>query len=940
MNSTLTKKASALVLNLTRVSSLRSLVVMLAGAIAAIACAWSASDDHSVRFNYNRTGRAFYRLPPLPLMYDVRAGKEFSTKQVEDFEYDEANYLDVSDANRPPTLNKQADEVWDRAMKAIYSDNFSETRTLLEKFLTLTHYPTDNDEETRQTRRNTAVDMLDAITAIDKGSKVYLVEIYLDERHAFDGAPATLGGDDALKQSRWDRNLQDNYTYLEGAELYKAGDKENALLTFESLVVNYPRSEKVEAAAYMVAKLKMESSFAFGNLKCGIEGKRRWEDKPIDAEEIEPKEKCQDDAWRAGIESFQNLIRRYPNGRYVDDARGWLAYLYRRGGERAKALAEYYRLLGHPTDLAVRLEAKKSLEMIGHEYDDATLDEVEKLIADDSNAAMAYAYHRIYNQAIDYTYEKRNDYCCWGEDKGLQEVAEDERVDKAVKGGRHELERVTQFATAMLKRYRQARVSGGFLLRIAEANLELQKFYEALTFAKSALSSGVDGDLRAQALWVKGSAEHQRKEFVASKKTFDQLIAEFPKSKYVEGSRRLLAMVAEDRGDLESALEIYIALKYESDVAYFIDVLMPTGRLAKFVENHKNIPQYNQFLYSVGIRYMREKRWTEAREILRRVQTERGVDAYLQADKNATWYFAKEPDYAEYASTFVKTSWVMQDLKTIDIFEHYEQAVEAAQGDEAKAEAMYQQASAFFEADDLVFYNPAAWKGRHAESLAELQFSDHERFSTESQLIFEHLQMHDPWARSIPIYEEIVSRFPQTKVARDAMYSAAVAHERLSERISPWTAIYERGLFAGPRKINYADVKSTYPDYQLPRGTYGWKPSTRTVNGGPGWEPAPKPVPRETREHKAKRLLHEFTDYLSAKITTVLLPNIESKVDSGITWYGSIIEAAIYGVLSAIGVWTLVLVGIGLHSERLRAQLLPEAKEPANADSHVDRFLE
>jgi hypothetical protein len=171
MNSTLTKKASALVLNLTRVSSLRSLVVMLAGAIAAIACAWSASDDHSVRFNYNRTGRAFYRLPPLPLMYDVRAGKEFSTKQVEDFEYDEANYLDVSDANRPPTLNKQADEVWDRAMKAIYSDNFSETRTLLEKFLTLTHYPTDNDEETRQTRRNTAVDMLDAITAIDKGSK-------------------------------------------------------------------------------------------------------------------------------------------------------------------------------------------------------------------------------------------------------------------------------------------------------------------------------------------------------------------------------------------------------------------------------------------------------------------------------------------------------------------------------------------------------------------------------------------------------------------------------------------------------------------------------------------------------------------------------------------------------------------------------------------------
>ena len=87
----------------------------------------------------------------------------------------------------------------------------------------------------------------------------------------------------------------------------------------------------------------------------------------VDPAKIEPTEKCQDDSWRDAVKAFQEVMRIAPNGRYINDARGWLVYLYRRGGERARALAEYYRLLGHPTDWDARLEAKKSLQVIGHE---------------------------------------------------------------------------------------------------------------------------------------------------------------------------------------------------------------------------------------------------------------------------------------------------------------------------------------------------------------------------------------------------------------------------------------------------------------------------------------------------------------------------------------------------------------------------------------------
>jgi len=98
-------------------------------------------------------------------------------------------------------------------------------------------------------------------------------------------------------------------------------------------------------------------------------------------------------------------MEKYRHCRYFDDSRGWLAFLYRRGGERAKALAEYYRMLGNSTNRSARLEAKKSLQIIGHKFDDATLDQVEQLIAGDVDASMAYAYHRIYNYAIDLTYQ-------------------------------------------------------------------------------------------------------------------------------------------------------------------------------------------------------------------------------------------------------------------------------------------------------------------------------------------------------------------------------------------------------------------------------------------------------------------------------------------------------------------------------------------------------
>jgi TolA-binding protein len=849
-------------------------VTLVAGVITAIACGWSSFDDHSVRFNYERTGRGFYRLPPLPIVVDPSTGKELSTRQLEQFDYglNESDTADGAPEKDNPDQPTAPEEVWTLANSAVEKDELSDAGTLLRKYLDMTSLPTPGygvgSSQDFYEYRNSAYDMLDALSALQQGSSRKSVKAFLEARGEVTNSVLTEEEfDEVLKKAIPDSNLSDNWAYLLCAQLAKSKDQIGALKAFQKHAVDFPASEKQEAVLFMIARLTMRQSYSSTAKGCYIE-------KPTDVEEsnyrqtdrvaIEPKEKCQDESWHTAIKAFRQLIKKYPHGRYVNDARGWIANLYLNGEETAPALAEYYRLLGS-TDLAVRLQAKKSLQILGHEYDDDTLDKVEALIADEPDAALAYAYHRIYNHAIDFTYVEFEDWCCSGKDRWSEIEKERERVKKENDKGRHELERIAKFATAMVKRHGRPRVSADFLLRVAQAQLELQNFKDALSLADQTLRVGVTKDSRAQALWVKGSSEHRQKKLAKARTTFSQLIKEFPDHKLTEGARRLLAITAEDQDDLETALDLYFALEYEQDVAYFVDVLMPIDRLAKYVAQRTESEHHNTLLYSLGLRYMREKRWNEARATLVRLSTEKGRDDYLENERDKTWFFPKEVGYAygEPRITYIKTSWVVQDLKTIDIIEYHEKAVEEAVGDEAKAEAMYQLASAYFEADDLTFYNPAMWDGSRGGSLSGLLFSRHERLPNESRVIFEHLEEHDPWARAIPIYIEVADRFPQTKAARDALYSAAVAHQRLAERNGPWGVFYTRGLFAGPRNLTYADVRNIYPRYQLPRGTYGWEPSTRTVNGGPGWAAPPKPLPRLTRTERAWRKLGGWYDAYS-----------------------------------------------------------------------------
>lgn len=817
--------------------------------VTVVGCGWVGT-ERSVRFNPFRTELEFGRLPPLPRGADSSTITRVSVDDTNNEAGEAASGLAEQYAEAPA-------ELWREAEDAERQGDLSEARRLLRKYLQRTAIARDSYTEDRQERRNSAIDRLDALTALDRGADIYVVADYLHARQAYDLKQATVEVRQLLDAVSPTPHLQDNVAYLGAALCYRENQLDRAARSFRLLAARYPQSEKREAALFMTAVATMKRSRNFTGASGDLVHLRasRAEANSPAAVDLPARAGVGDEAWYTARAAFSRLLREYPRGRYAKDARGWLAHLALRGGDRVGALVEYYRLLGDVEDQNWRIEAVFSLTMVRHHASSGEMQRVEAELADEPAAALAYAYHNLYNYAIDpgchFEY-----FALSGSERAWEA--------KQLAIGHTERRRIVVFATRLMRHHPRTNIGNDFTLRVAEANLELGETSAALGFAQRVLAANVQGQRRAEALWVKGVAEHRLGKHTAARSTLTTLIAADAGGRLTEGARRLLAMAAEDAGDLGGALEQYIELDYIHDAAYLMDVLMTPEQLAAFIaaftESHPASPKRDELLYALGVRYLRAGRWADARAAYARVRIARrsGLTRYADAadcdDPYPNRYGCREPKTYSHQPG-VNVEWIMRDLQTVADLERLEQRVKLARGDEAKAEALYQQASYLYEGSTLLFYNVATWRGSRYMSLSDLHHGRRYRAPNEAQILWQYMQKHESVTRALEVYLRIVRWYPQTRAARDALYTAAVCHERLANYNDYWRDIYKMGLHAGSSLVTYQDVRARYPDYQLPRGTTGWEPSTRTVNGGPGWSPQSKPKPQLTWQARVKRKL-------------------------------------------------------------------------------------
>jgi len=755
----------------------------------------------SVRFR-GTPWRDYGVLPPMPKLLSTKT-KEMRPAALDDDRDDQP-------ANEWSRFVERIERVWTETGTARSRGDLRGLRRPLQEYISLT----DNSRETAfyvygvqdvQQRRNSAIDQLDALTALDHGSSAAAVRKYLEARAVYDADPASEKLKAALDAITSEGNLRDNAAYLRAAMLLRAShDSENyeiAAKSFDALVRLYPKSEKREAAIFMSAVARMKQSKILDP---------QWDYDQT----LHPCPDCRDDPWRAARAGFERVMREYPRGRYFNDARGWLAFLSHKVGDWADALVEYYRLLGD-TNVSVRLEAASSLRMVRYRASESDIRKVEARLAGEPVAALAYAYHEIYNYSGTLP---SNPF-------GSAAVSPKKR---------NALERVTAFASRLMTRFPNAANGGRFALRAAMGNLELGNNPQASRLARRALALRVSGEDRAQALWVQAVADNQRGELAAARDSMKRFIAENPKHRLLERARIYLALVLEDMGDLAGALEQYLAIDYHVDVAYYIDVLMTPDQLKEFIARRATGKSGDELRYALGVRYLREGRLSEAREALSKVRT--NSQSRVPGSNEQGTGDSKE----DAGGDGIHAAWVKRDLKTIEDLERLEAAVVKAPGDEEKAEALYQLASYQFQEIPLLYHNPAAWQVNRYEALSDQDSAGRYRVANESQILWKHFQEYEPVAHALELYLEIAARYPTTRAAPDALYSAAVCHDRLASRKvewpeedSYWQKTYSAGRHAGSRLVTVNDVKAAYPGYHIPADSSGWEPATRTVNGGP-----------------------------------------------------------------------------------------------------------
>lgn len=863
-------------------------------ATVAPGCGWTPGSEHSVRF-YNGY-RDLDRLPPIAGFQHIAPNDRFWNES-------NADQYDDSDGDRANTI----DDLWTQAQQEREDGQLSKYRTLLGEYLASTEAPTWNDwqpPKDLQERRNSAVDQLDALKGLAIGARVEDIKAYLAARTAFDI-------DGTIEYRGAGPQIADNFAYLHAAELYADHEFEDARRQFAAIPSAYPGSEKRDAAQFMVGVCAMKQSLYYqpsGDCGCGFVGE---DDSAYD-----------DPNWVAAMKAFALYEREYPEGRFAPEARGWRAYLFRQANDDENALAIYYRMLASPTDRE-REEAVHSLGLIRRHTSAEHLRAVERRIENQPDIALAYAYFELENG-----FERLEDVNLYSDD---YEKAEDEAA-------RQNTERIAAFAERTALKYRRTPAGNALLVRAAIARYELGAHADAARLAKTALAGTLSTEERTRALWTLGCAEQELGALGDAASALERLLASNPAEPLAENTRRRLAMIAEDAGDLETALDYYLALDYQLDVAYFVDVLMPVDTLAHYVEAHPTHPRRDALLYALGVRHLRDGQLDLARAAYQQIHTVEPYEGRSTYDDYSNEFAtshpdAKDPFAVDWSIPGVRTRWVARDLATIEDLESFARRERAIRDPESKAEIRYQHASYLFEASDLAFYNPEAWRGVRTEALIGYALYDVVRQPNEDQTIWKHFRRHEPTAQSIDMFLSVADEFPDTQAARDALYSAAVADLRIRNYNAYWRWSYQAGRHAGVRPVDFGDVRAKYPTYQMPRGTWKWEPSTRTVNGGPGWDAPPKPEPSKPRWERGVDRIMTWTAPALAWVESGWTRAVAAwRFNTALQWFGLIM------CLCLLACFRAAASGARLSLDLASVGPTPRALLPASTGQPVRRL--
>ncbi len=355
-----------------------------------------------------------------------------------------------------------------------------------------------------------------------------------------------------------------------------------------------------------------------------------------------------------------------------------------------------------------------------------------------------------------------------------------------------------EFATSALQTMPQPPAS--LVAWIAQTNYNAGRYSSARALATRALALRPDIESKSRARYVLAGSLSRLGRHQEAIRQGNMLLTPATPGYLRQGIAEFLALEQERHGDPRRALELYIGMDYEGDIAYLADAKLTTSQLKTIIDRgfrypvgslrstplmaEPGNPDRNKSLrktlqYTLAMRYLRAEKYDLARAAFLRIPREERSN-WGMTPVARKYKFGDETHIG-----FDRAPSLRDPIDTVAKLQSMTRAIRQARTSDQRAQAIYEKAAFIYHESTLVFYSPSLWQGIRAMWL-EYLWNDHLANDHDRRALDRHRHEHESLAQSMRLCEMIIKEHPKSAVMPKALYTAAISAARLSNFSAGW----------------------------------------------------------------------------------------------------------------------------------------------------------
>jgi outer membrane protein assembly factor BamD (BamD/ComL family) len=500
---------------------------------------------------------------------------------------------------------------------------------------------------------------------------------------------------------------------------------------------------------------------------------------------------------------LQTLITGYPHSRFKASALGWKARIAFLQKDYRQAIGLYKIQLGCSLTHVQRYKALNSLAQC-----DGSLNRPDLVAAD---------WIRIFgiSQTLDeamYSASVVRPMLSRLSPTDSAKLAGDLKEDASLLAAYIQL-RLEMSRTNKKERTEVARIAKGcshvtpkLLARLAQVAYSDNEMADCRTFAsRAALGAAYGTEEWGISHYLLGSCAQRSGQFRNAVREYKLVASDGPKDYLAVGAREALALLYDRQGRPGESLDQLYWLRdwtqknkgsaeFTFDIAYMLDAKMTPKQIERYLATHPNNGHKWLLRYTIGLRYLRENKFTKAEQNLASIPNKVRLPMVHTAVDDASF----------------ETGRVQDPLNTAKDLAQLTYEANSARGSAAKSKKLLELASYYYTRRNLLLYNAPLWRDGRAMAIG-WSWNPQTASAADNAALTRHHLEHECLQHTVDICASILKRYPKTESAPLAAYRAACAEERLSN-FNPWwrwEAAHD-GLLA--KAVSFMDLVVTrYP---------------------------------------------------------------------------------------------------------------------------------